>query len=299
LNCGIPSRRFGDAMACSGVVVVEKRTFFELDCRNTNSIELWSRQRAHSDGVLDGLLNRMLQVGEDVHSVACADSPCCSKYAIDLSDTETGSTIDSRSSWASESEDETFEDPVMAKHGVSGMHVFSKRQTRAAQRMQRERGPWSCTAVVPGEKHRTTLILKQLPDGCSQETLCQLLTSLGFAGLYNFLYAPVNFRTGSLFGYCFINFLQHEAAVSALQALLEHTPQHFDGAQIEVKWSEPHQGLDVQIERYRNSPVMHPMVPLMYKPILLHAGERVDFPAPTRSIAPPKDWARQSNKRKQ
>jgi hypothetical protein len=52
----------------------------------------------------------------------------------------------------------------------------------------------------------------------------------------------------------------------------------------EVAWSNPNQGLAVHIDRYRNSNIMHEMVPDDFKPVLFQGGVRVPFPAPTRAI---------------
>merc|ERR1712159_286897 len=102
-----------------------------------------------------------------------------------------------------------------------------------------------------------------------------MLDMQGFHQLYNFLYAPTNFRKASLFGYCFVNFEKHEVAVQAMSTLQALSWARFGGASIEVYWSEPHQGLEVHLERYRNSPVMHKSVPAKFKPLLLRNGQPV------------------------
>lgn len=157
--------------------------------------------------------------------------------------------------------------------------------------------PWGAASVqacdrlaVPREW--TTLVLKQLPDGCSQQAVVELLDSLGFAKQYSFVYAPMNFRTHAIFGFCFVNFIENGIAQEAKQKLSQLSWANFNNARIEAHWSEPHQGLEVHIERYRNCPVMHRAVPMMYKPLLLQNGRRIPFPKPTRAILPPKDFSR-------
>jgi hypothetical protein len=120
-----------------------------------------------------------------------------------------------------------------------------------------------------------------------------MLDTQGFHKQYNFLYAPTNFRKASLFGFCFVNFEKHEVAVQAMSTLRELSWVRFGGASIEVYWSDPHQGLEVHVERYVNSPVMHKSVPQMFKPLLLRNGKPVAFPRPTQPILPPKDFSRQ------
>merc|ERR1712032_1481550 len=111
--------------------------------------------------------------------------------------------------------------------------------------------------------------------------VCQW-TTLVFNGYYDFVYAPTNFRRLEIFGYCFVNFVSHAAASFAMRALRDFCWQRLGGAKMEVLWSEPHQGLQVHIERYRNSPVMHRGVPLEYKPMLLSRGVQIPFPKPTQ-----------------
>jgi RNA recognition motif-containing protein len=160
--------------------------------------------------------------------------------------------------------------------------------------------PWSRSNVVraeePGQDAPTTLVLKRLPDGCTQQDVYDVLTALGLHGKFDFLYAPTNFRSRSLFGYCFVNFVEHGIAMRAMAQLRSLVWERFDDARIEAYWSEPHQGLNVHLERYRNSPVMHRAVPRMYKPILLRNGVRIAFPKPTQRVMPPKDWSRQQSK---
>merc|ERR1711916_247075 len=55
-----------------------------------------------------------------------------------------------------------------------------------------------------------------------------------------------------------------------------------------VRLNAPVQGLEDNVERYRNSPVMHEAVPAQYKPLLFDGGVPVAFPAPTKSIRFPR-----------
>merc|ERR1712083_724394 len=63
-----------------------------------------------------------------------------------------------------------------------------------------------------------------------------------------------------------------------------------------VHLSEALQGLDEQIERYRNSPLMHPSVADELRPVVYRQGVRVAFPEPTAPIRPPR--MRTSTKKK-
>merc|ERR1719181_116213 len=57
---------------------------------------------------------------------------------------------------------------------------------------------------------------------------------------------------------------------------------------LEVTWSDLSQGLEENIERYRNSSMLHASVPEEFKPLLFSQGARVPFPPPTRPIRQPR-----------
>lgn len=250
-------------------VVVARHTFWELvEAQNASAAKLF---RSYSDSCLDPLRET---------KTVMAPTPTTASLCSD-SDAESCSTM------MLDSEDE-----VVPKWSLSSTRPSLVREKRTV-------GPWSRSNVVqaePGCDAPTTLVLKRLPDGCAQQDVCEILTALGLHGKYDFLYAPTNFRTRSLFGYCFVNFSEHGGAMRAMEQLRGLVWERFDDARIEAYWSEPHQGLNVHLERYRNSPVMHRAVPRMYKPILLRNGVRIAFPKPTQRVMPPKDWSRQQSK---
>jgi len=139
---------------------------------------------------------------------------------------------------------------------------------------------------------RTTLMLKNLPSCFTRDSLIASLDSKGLEGHYDFLYLPIDFLSGAALGYAFVNFSTNEGARLAMDAL-----GGFDGWKellgsastkvLEVVWSEPHQGMDMMVDRYRNSRVMHGSVPDAYRPMMLKDGVRIDFPRPTKRIRPP------------
>jgi len=159
--------------------------------------------------------------------------------------------------------------------------------------------PWRLAGVqdledAPCNELRTTIVIKGLPEGCTREALCLWLDSAGFAGLYDFLYIPAHFRAWTLMRYAFANFTSEAAALQTFAELPQSSwpaacgvcPDAEDA--VIVAFSEEHQGFDVHVERYRNSPIMHKAVPDMYEPILLKNGQRAKFPAPTKRIQAPR-----------
>jgi hypothetical protein len=132
----------------------------------------------------------------------------------------------------------------------------------------------------------TTVMLRNIPTKYTRQALLGLLDIHGFAGLYDFVYLPIDFRNGVNLGYAFVNSVLHEDALRLLE--------HFNGLctgtgqNCEVSWACPNQGLKDYVERYRNSPVMHPSMPDEYKPMVFRNGRQVDFPLPTKPIKAPK-----------
>jgi hypothetical protein len=134
----------------------------------------------------------------------------------------------------------------------------------------------------------TTVMLKNIPNSYTRKMLLEMLDSKGFAGSYDFVYLPVDFQRVACLGYAFVNCTSAPSA-----RLMWHAFSGFDqwvnpSPKIcEVCWGEPLYGLKALVDRYRNSPVMHEVVPDSYKPVLFKDGMRIRFPSPTKVLRPP------------
>jgi len=135
---------------------------------------------------------------------------------------------------------------------------------------------------------KTTVMWRNIPNNYSRNDLLELLNLEGFSGSYDFFYSPTDFKSNALVGYAFINLVCEEEA--------NRFYEHFQGftrwtlrssKRSVVTWSSPLQGLEGHIERYQNSPVMHPDVPDDLKPLLFRDGRRVPFPPPTKRLHAP------------
>lgn len=136
---------------------------------------------------------------------------------------------------------------------------------------------------------RTTLLLKNIPPSCTTAMLVDMLNAQGFDGSYNFVYAPTDFRSLTCFGYGFVNLVNFKEAVRMMESLDGYDGWASTGINaMEVVWSMPHQGLDLQIRRFQNSPVMHPSVPDEIKPMIFTDGVRSPFPEPTKQLREPR-----------
>merc|ERR1712137_1004884 len=119
--------------------------------------------------------------------------------------------------------------------------------------------------------------------------LFDLLDSRGFAGRYDFAYLPVNFETLTCLSHAFVNMVSPVDAESLREQLDGFSDWATPSDSVcEVVWNDKHQGLAALVDRYRNSPVMHPDVPEECKPILLSGGRRIQFPPPTQRVKSPK-----------
>lgn len=144
---------------------------------------------------------------------------------------------------------------------------------------------------------QTTLMFRNLPVWFTRQHLEELLDKEGFGSLYDFIYLPAELGSGTCFGYAFINMVTSKDAerfVNYFQGFDQWPVE--DARRAVVHLSEALQGLDEQIERYRNSPLMHPSVPDPLRPAVYSRGIRIAFPAPTAPIRAPR--VRTSAKRK-
>eukprot|EP00927_Polykrikos_kofoidii_P014630 TRINITY_DN1643_c0_g1_i1.p1 TRINITY_DN1643_c0_g1~~TRINITY_DN1643_c0_g1_i1.p1 ORF type:complete len:790 (-),score=157.77 TRINITY_DN1643_c0_g1_i1:270-2531(-) len=140
-----------------------------------------------------------------------------------------------------------------------------------------------------GDVPRTTVMLRNLPEGFSRDMVTDMLTSEGFGTQVDFVYVPMNFRNKASFGYTFVNLVSPEAADACRERFEGYKLWPIPSDKVcEVSWSGMHQGLEAHIERYRNSPVMHESVPDEFKPAIFDGGVRGVFPPPTKALRPPR-----------
>lgn len=138
-------------------------------------------------------------------------------------------------------------------------------------------------------EERTTLMMRNLPQNYTRDMLLEDMDSEGFAGQYDFVYLPTDFRSWTGFGYAFVNMVSHEPALRMLRVFPGYDKWQLPSDKLcEVDWSDPHQGLSIHIDRYRNSPVMHEDVPDIYKPVIFSEGVRAAFPEATKRIRLPR-----------
>merc|ERR1712187_589777 len=147
--------------------------------------------------------------------------------------------------------------------------------------------PQDGMAVAPAAEATvlTTVMLRNVPNDYTRDMLLQLLDRKGFAGKYDFAYIPTDHIKHAGLGYAFVNM------VTAADAQLVH--KRLEGFRqwvvpssktCSVGWSNPCQGLEASIARYRNSPIMHECMPDEVKPAMFKDGVRVESP-PDKEVA--------------
>mmetsp|Transcript_150384 Transcript_150384/g.288014 ORF Transcript_150384/g.288014 Transcript_150384/m.288014 type:complete len:452 (+) Transcript_150384:116-1471(+) len=140
-----------------------------------------------------------------------------------------------------------------------------------------------------GGHTRTTIMLRNLPPEYTRDMMIELLDKEGFAGLYDFVYMPMNLRTKESFGYVFVDLVSPVVADQCRSRFQGFSKWSIPSEKVcDVLWSDEQQGLSANIERYRNSPVMHESVPEDCKPVVFANGYRMQFPPATKRLREPR-----------
>eukprot|EP00928_Gymnodinium_smaydae_P096560 TRINITY_DN8559_c0_g1_i1.p1 TRINITY_DN8559_c0_g1~~TRINITY_DN8559_c0_g1_i1.p1 ORF type:complete len:431 (+),score=54.56 TRINITY_DN8559_c0_g1_i1:86-1294(+) len=138
-------------------------------------------------------------------------------------------------------------------------------------------------ASVPRADWRTTVVLQNLPNSYSRDIVMEMLDKEGFAGLYDWVYLPMDYETMACFGYAFLNFRDPSTVPKCWEVFSGYSRWIFPSRKTcTVSWCTAYQGLEALVAHYRNNPVMHPSVPEGFKPALIRDGVRVAMPPPTR-----------------
>mmetsp|Transcript_38842 Transcript_38842/g.89700 ORF Transcript_38842/g.89700 Transcript_38842/m.89700 type:complete len:414 (-) Transcript_38842:483-1724(-) len=192
-----------------------------------------------------------------------------SSSSLELPESDSKQSLDSRGSDANE-EDQASK-------------LSKKKQRRSRPSV------WQSASITEeAESEPTTVMLRNLPNRYTRKMFLRMLDLHGFRLDYDFLYLPIDFKHRVNLGYAFVNMASHESAVRLKETLDGFKDWAFDSQKVcEAVWASPHQGLAPNIERYRNSPVMHDSVSDEFKPLLFKAGTRVAFPRPTKAIRAP------------
>jgi hypothetical protein len=157
-------------------------------------------------------------------------------------------------------------------------------KSRQEPRVRKER-PDAEVEPALDESLRTSVMLRNIPNKYTQRMLLSVVHELGFnQECFDFFYLPIDFRNKCNVGYAFINFLQNDVAKQFFKALDGYQLRAFNSDKVcAVAWARV-QGLQANIEHYRNSPIAGVPIP-QYRPLLFEHGVEITFPEPDGPLA--------------
>mmetsp|Transcript_32624 Transcript_32624/g.78411 ORF Transcript_32624/g.78411 Transcript_32624/m.78411 type:complete len:357 (-) Transcript_32624:640-1710(-) len=136
------------------------------------------------------------------------------------------------------------------------------------------------------QDRRTTVMVRNIPNKYNCRMLLQAFDNAGFKGTFDFAYLPIDFRNRCNVGYAFLNFAQPHDATRFWMVFNGKKLSAFKSNKVvEVTYARV-QGLDANVEHFRNSAVMRQDIEEQYKPILfdLQTGKEKPFPMPTSPL---------------
>lgn len=122
----------------------------------------------------------------------------------------------------------------------------------------------------------TTVMLRNIPNKYTQNTLLQEINETGFEGTYNFFYLPMDVHNRSNVGYAFINFERPADAERFRRSFSDHQFQRFHSRKIGIVCIAHVQGLDENLRHFENRAVTQARND-QYRPIVLKGQRRIDF----------------------
>eukprot|EP00425_Heterocapsa_triquetra_P033342 CAMPEP_0195100958 /NCGR_PEP_ID=MMETSP0448-20130528/64831_1 /TAXON_ID=66468 /ORGANISM="Heterocapsa triquestra, Strain CCMP 448" /LENGTH=239 /DNA_ID=CAMNT_0040136195 /DNA_START=61 /DNA_END=780 /DNA_ORIENTATION=+ len=144
--------------------------------------------------------------------------------------------------------------------------------------------------AMPPTDDRTTIMLRNLPNNYTRDMFLEMLDAEGFDGRYDFVYLPIDFKTKAGVGYAFVNAVDNATAQELWTTFEGYNKWVLPTSKkCYVSWSNPNlQGARKNVQRWRNSSVMHGGVPDEYKPCIFKDGVRAKFPRASRALKPPR-----------
>lgn len=122
----------------------------------------------------------------------------------------------------------------------------------------------------------TTVMLRNIPNKYTQNTLLQEINELGFEGTYDFFYLPMDVHNRSNVGYAFINFERPVDAERFRVSFSDHRFQRFHSRKIGSVCIAHVQGLDENLRHFENRAVTQARND-QYRPIVLKGQRRIDI----------------------
>lgn len=122
----------------------------------------------------------------------------------------------------------------------------------------------------------TTVMLRNIPNKYTQNSLLKEINDLGFATTYDFFYLPMDVHNRSNVGYAFINFQMPKDAERFRRVFSDHRFQRFHSRKIGSVCVAHVQGLDANLRHFENRAVTQARND-QYRPIVLQGQQRIGF----------------------
>merc|ERR1719420_1358326 len=85
---------------------------------------------------------------------------------------------------------------------------------------------------------RTTVMMRNLPNKYTQDSLIALINEQGFEKKFDFFYLPIDFRNKVNIGYAFVNFTTSEDAVTFMRKFDGYNNWPYNSRKVcKVSWS--------------------------------------------------------------
>eukprot|EP01029_Cantina_marsupialis_P023500 TRINITY_DN588_c0_g1_i12.p1 TRINITY_DN588_c0_g1~~TRINITY_DN588_c0_g1_i12.p1 ORF type:complete len:2120 (-),score=751.89 TRINITY_DN588_c0_g1_i12:303-6662(-) len=146
--------------------------------------------------------------------------------------------------------------------------------------------PVELDAIMSGRDHRTTLMIRHIPNKYSQTMLLEEIDN-HYRGTYDFFYLPIDFKNRCNVGYAFINFMEPRFIVSFFKEFNGQRWPKFNSEKVCGLSYARIQGKQGLIQRFQNSSLMDRGVecrPLLFYSSGERKGQSEPFPRPTRPL---------------
>lgn len=114
--------------------------------------------------------------------------------------------------------------------------------------------------------HETTLMIRNIPNRCSQAMLMDKIDQLGFAGTYDFFYLPIDNKRKSNKGYAFINFMDSATVSIFEQSVHGKKLSKFQSMKLIIIARATLQGYEANLNKFGFLPDNEPR----FEPYFLH-----------------------------
>jgi hypothetical protein len=125
---------------------------------------------------------------------------------------------------------------------------------------------------------RTTVMVRNIPNKYTQQTMIAMLEDAGLRGTFDFFYLPIDFRNRCGLGYAFVNFLSSAAAAKAYRHFHGRRWDEFNSKKVcEITYARV-QGRDSLVQHFKTA--KFPSEEAEYQPLVYEASKTGGADAP-------------------